>query len=116
MEKMGWTEGKGLGATESGRSENIKVDLRPRQLGLGSSNYYGDTWLGHLDAFNAILSQLNNQKNGDGEMKKEDEDSKVGVKKEKDGVEAKPAAVQVRSLVETAAAARGRCRYAKRKK
>jgi Pin2-interacting protein X1 len=36
LKKMGWTEGKGLGATESGRQECVQVKRRDDGLGLGT--------------------------------------------------------------------------------
>eukprot|EP01032_Pedospumella_encystans_P002939 gene2939-3456_t len=36
MEKMGWTEGKGLGKTESGISKHITIVKREESSGLGS--------------------------------------------------------------------------------
>lgn len=35
LRKMGWKEGKGLGATGSGMTEPIRVQKRPKGLGLG---------------------------------------------------------------------------------
>lgn len=38
MEKMGWEEGKGLGAKEDGRTENIKIKFKDDNKGYYNSN------------------------------------------------------------------------------
>ncbi|CAM9193611.1 unnamed protein product [Ectocarpus sp. 13 AM-2016] len=38
MQKMGWTEGKGLGKNEDGVSEHVKVAKKSNNLGLGATH------------------------------------------------------------------------------
>ncbi|CBJ48456.1 conserved unknown protein [Ectocarpus siliculosus] len=38
MQKMGWTEGKGLGKNEDGVSEHVKVSKKSNNLGLGATH------------------------------------------------------------------------------
>lgn len=59
MKKMGW-KGKGIGLNETGRSQNIRAEMRPNLLGLGSSNDYADTWMNQQDTYRALLQNLNN--------------------------------------------------------
>jgi len=59
MKKMGW-KGKGIGLHENGRSQNIRAEMRPNLLGLGSNNDYTDTWMGQQDTYRALLKNLNN--------------------------------------------------------
>jgi Pin2-interacting protein X1 len=62
MEKMGWTSGKGLGKTESGMADNIKLNPNTDSRGLGSDGRgYDHVWIEHQDNFNALLEQLNSQ-------------------------------------------------------
>ncbi|RKO90659.1 hypothetical protein BDK51DRAFT_5596, partial [Blyttiomyces helicus] len=35
MQKMGWSEGKGLGAREDGQTEHVKIKLKEDNLGTG---------------------------------------------------------------------------------
>jgi Pin2-interacting protein X1 len=59
LQKMGWKEGKGLGANEDGSTENIRVIQKDNQLGVGASKRTIDNWLEHTDAFNQVLASLN---------------------------------------------------------
>ncbi|KAF9549994.1 PIN2/TERF1-interacting telomerase inhibitor 1 [Mortierella hygrophila] len=59
MEKMGWSQGKGLGAKEDGVQEHVKVRLKENQLGVGATKKSSDNWLGNTDAFSRLLADLN---------------------------------------------------------
>ncbi|KAF8939464.1 hypothetical protein EDD21DRAFT_391548 [Dissophora ornata] len=79
MEKMGWSQGKGLGAKEDGVQEHVKVRLKENNLGVGATKKTSDNWLGNTDAFSKLLAELNErvendtQENNDND---EDESSK----------------------------------------
>ncbi|XP_059212203.1 PIN2/TERF1-interacting telomerase inhibitor 1 [Centropristis striata] len=60
LERMGWSKGKGLGRTEQGSTENIKVKVKNNNYGLGTSVSHEDNWIAHQDDFNELLAQLNN--------------------------------------------------------
>jgi Pin2-interacting protein X1 len=78
MEKMGWTEGKGLGKTESGISKHITIAKREEAAGLGTEKQKADvhdaseTWW--HDAFTVNLKHMKN---------KHEKKSKSGSKKRK---------------------------------
>ncbi|KAF9914127.1 PIN2/TERF1-interacting telomerase inhibitor 1 [Lobosporangium transversale] len=59
MEKMGWSQGKGLGAKEDGVQEHVKVRLKENNLGVGATKKTSDNWLGNTDAFSRLLADLN---------------------------------------------------------
>ncbi|KAF9340353.1 PIN2/TERF1-interacting telomerase inhibitor 1 [Linnemannia elongata] len=59
MEKMGWSQGKGLGAKEDGVQEHVKVRLKENHLGVGATKKSSDNWLGNTDAFSRLLADLN---------------------------------------------------------
>ncbi|KAM6906133.1 PIN2/TERF1-interacting telomerase inhibitor 1 [Lycodopsis pacificus] len=60
MERMGWSKGKGLGRSEQGSTDNIKVKVKNNNYGLGTSASSEDNWIAHQDDFNELLAQLNN--------------------------------------------------------
>ncbi|KAM3861370.1 PIN2/TERF1-interacting telomerase inhibitor 1 [Diretmus argenteus] len=60
LERMGWSKGKGLGRTEQGSTEHIKVKVKNNNLGLGTTTSHEDNWIAHQDDFNQLLSELNN--------------------------------------------------------
>ncbi|TDH00346.1 hypothetical protein EPR50_G00187600 [Perca flavescens] len=60
LERMGWSKGKGLGRSEQGSTDHIKVKLKNNNYGLGTSASYEDNWIAHQDDFNELLAQLNN--------------------------------------------------------
>lgn len=60
LQKMGWTEGKGLGKYEDGVSEHVKVAKKSNNLGLGATH---DTtgaagWASTATSFNGVLEAL----------------------------------------------------------
>eukprot|EP00041_Stephanoeca_diplocostata_P011486 m.190396 g.190396 ORF g.190396 m.190396 type:complete len:320 (-) comp18559_c0_seq2:511-1470(-) len=58
MESHGWSEGKGLGKSESGRAEAVKVQLKFDKSGIGESgnNEHTFNWWDH--AFNRASSNI----------------------------------------------------------
>lgn len=59
LERMGWSKGKGLGKSEQGSTEHIKVKVKNNSLGLGTSVNNEDNWIAHQDDFNQLLAELN---------------------------------------------------------
>lgn len=62
LEKMGWSDGKGLGADLSGETSHVKVNKRAVHLGLGADAGTPDRWTEHISEFDDILSNLNTTK------------------------------------------------------
>ncbi|XP_051730969.1 PIN2/TERF1-interacting telomerase inhibitor 1 [Ctenopharyngodon idella] len=60
LESMGWAKGKGLGKSEQGSTEHIKVKVKNNKLGLGTAINNEDNWIAHQDDFNQLLAELNN--------------------------------------------------------
>merc|ERR1719272_1531129 len=60
LEKMGWSEGSGLGASMTGRTEHVKVKNKRNNLGIGASQTdVNFNWLQTQDTFNTLLKDLN---------------------------------------------------------
>ncbi|XP_068198013.1 PIN2/TERF1-interacting telomerase inhibitor 1 [Antennarius striatus] len=59
LERMGWSKGKGLGRSEQGSTDHIKVKVKNDSYGLGTTASYEDNWIAHQDDFNELLAQLN---------------------------------------------------------
>lgn len=55
MSKMGWREGSGLGKSEDGMTEIIKLDSQIGTSGLGSKTYKVDRNLSYKDAVKQIM-------------------------------------------------------------
>ncbi|XP_036942470.1 PIN2/TERF1-interacting telomerase inhibitor 1 [Acanthopagrus latus] len=60
LERMGWSKGKGLGRTEQGSTDHIKVKVKNDNYGLGTNPSHEDNWIAHQDDFNELLAELNN--------------------------------------------------------
>ncbi|XP_008335597.2 PIN2/TERF1-interacting telomerase inhibitor 1 [Cynoglossus semilaevis] len=60
LERMGWSKGKGLGRSEQGATDHVKVRVKNDSYGLGANASYEDNWIAHQDDFNELLAQLNN--------------------------------------------------------
>ncbi|CAM9850159.1 unnamed protein product [Ectocarpus sp. 8 AP-2014] len=60
MQKMGWTEGKGLGKNEDGVSEHVKVSKKSNNLGLGATHDSSGAagWASAAVSFNGVLETL----------------------------------------------------------
>ncbi|ESP04694.1 hypothetical protein LOTGIDRAFT_68637, partial [Lottia gigantea] len=63
MEKYGWSKGKGLGANEDGRVENVGIKMKSDNKGVGCSKKFADKWIEHQDDFNDLLQSLNQDQN-----------------------------------------------------
>jgi len=60
LEKMGWKEGKGLGANEDGTTEHIKVKKKIDNQGIGTETVtHNKNWLETSVAYESILASLN---------------------------------------------------------
>ncbi|XP_075528538.1 uncharacterized protein LOC142560375 [Dermacentor variabilis] len=59
MKQMGWTEGKGLGRNEDGMRDFIQPKKKVNTKGIGF-NGVDDRWIEHQEAFDSLLSNLNN--------------------------------------------------------
>ncbi|XP_013874327.1 PIN2/TERF1-interacting telomerase inhibitor 1 isoform X1 [Austrofundulus limnaeus] len=60
LERMGWSKGKGLGRSEQGSTDHIKVRIKNDNYGLGANASHEDKWIAHQDDFNELLAELNN--------------------------------------------------------
>lgn len=60
LQKMGWTEGKGLGKNEDGVSEHVKVSKKSNNLGLGATRDMTGAagWNNTAVSFNGVLEAL----------------------------------------------------------
>lgn len=61
MKRMGWKEGKGLGKNEDGAPDFIRVKKKVNTKGIGF-NGVDDRWIEHQEAFDSLLSNLNDGK------------------------------------------------------
>lgn len=59
LEKMGWSEGKGLGAKENGIVDHVVARYKNDDRGLGFEDR-NDQWTKHEDDFNSLLANLSN--------------------------------------------------------
>ncbi|XP_030200458.1 PIN2/TERF1-interacting telomerase inhibitor 1 [Gadus morhua] len=76
LERMGWSKGKGLGRSQQGSTEHIKVKVKNNNLGLGTNASYEDNWIAHQDDFNQLLADLNTCHSQPNEKKTPSEDQK----------------------------------------
>ncbi|XP_057321434.1 G patch domain-containing protein 4 [Microplitis mediator] len=59
LEKMGWTQGKGLGANEQGVTDHIRVKYKDDQAGIGfSKDKQEKLWTETQQSFSELLQQL----------------------------------------------------------
>lgn len=58
LQKMGWMDGKGLGLKEEGDTNFVRIKKKRDNSGVGVKAR-GDDWIGHQDAFEDLLAQLN---------------------------------------------------------
>lgn len=61
LERMGWSEGKGLGLHEDGSTAHVGVTKKSDNLGVGATKRNIDNWLDQADAFSDLLQSLNAQ-------------------------------------------------------
>jgi Pin2-interacting protein X1 len=64
LQKMGWTEGKGLGMKEDGQKEHIKVKVKANNTGIGGEKRTIDNWMGNTSGFDSLLKNLNEEVDG----------------------------------------------------
>ncbi|VDL73246.1 unnamed protein product [Nippostrongylus brasiliensis] len=83
MERMGWSDGDGLGRNRQGCSENVKLKANYTGKGLGADKMasYDSTWIGHHDDFADLLSALNKNKEqkADTEEEKQEKAKKLSL-------------------------------------
>ncbi|KAK6726818.1 hypothetical protein RB195_004868 [Necator americanus] len=83
MEKMGWSEGDGLGKNRQGNADSVKLKANYTGKGLGADKLasYDSTWIAHHDDFADLLSALNKNKeeNGATEEEKEERAKKISL-------------------------------------
>ncbi|CAK9812908.1 PIN2/TERF1-interacting telomerase inhibitor 1 [Anthophora plagiata] len=59
LEKMGWTNGKGLGVNEQGMTEHVRAQFKNDMAGIGfKKDHLDKAWTEHQDSFNDILQKL----------------------------------------------------------
>lgn len=59
LEKMGWTNGKGLGVNEQGITEHVRVSFKNDTAGIGfKQDSINEAWTEHQDNFNDFLQKL----------------------------------------------------------
>lgn len=85
MEKMGWTEGKGLGLRLDGEQTTIKVTKNPTTQGLGhTKKHASEECYQQLIQFENVLSRLNDVKETDAKNRKKNKkikkDKKIPIK------------------------------------
>jgi hypothetical protein len=59
LSKLGWKEGEGLGLNSSGNTQAILVKNKQNVLGVGHVVNTQNSWLENVDAFEKLLSSLN---------------------------------------------------------
>ncbi|EGT58752.1 hypothetical protein CAEBREN_26338 [Caenorhabditis brenneri] len=74
MEKMGWSEGDGLGRNRQGDSNAVKLKANHSGRGLGADKLadYDSTWISHHDDFADLLVALNKNKEAEPEQTEEE--------------------------------------------
>ena len=86
LQKMGWSEDKGLGKNETGMVSHLKVKAREQGLGLGVEgiDVAGNKgWAETTSSFNAVLDILKSSYNGNEKEKKKDKKEKKRKKEKK---------------------------------
>ncbi|KAJ1731958.1 hypothetical protein LPJ61_002277, partial [Coemansia biformis] len=72
LEKMGWSEGKGLGANEDGQQEHVKIKLKTNAHGIGADKKTIRNWLAHSSGFDELLGRLNSETSSEAERPSEE--------------------------------------------
>jgi Pin2-interacting protein X1 len=85
LSKMGWQEGHGIGKSEEGRTENIKVSLKLNNYGIGADAKTSDNWLENTFAFDEMLKGMENDQDSTLFIMPEQEATKTEEKKPKNG-------------------------------
>ena len=58
LEKMGWTEGKGLGVKEEGDTAHVKIKMKSNNLGIGGAVGQNDRWNTVANDYAATIAKL----------------------------------------------------------
>ncbi|KAJ1643706.1 hypothetical protein IWQ61_010497 [Dispira simplex] len=77
LQKMGWKEGKGLGAKEDGITKHLGVTKKRDNLGVGADHNTAENWLENTTGYSALLERLN-QSVGDTKSESNDAHSDKG--------------------------------------
>lgn len=85
LQKMGWTEGKGLGKNEDGVSEHVKVAKKSNNLGLGATHDSTGAagWASTAVSFNNVLETLGKAYGTAGQTKNERDSSSASTSSSK---------------------------------
>lgn len=86
LQKMGWSEDKGLGKNETGMVSHVKVKAREQGLGLGLDgiDVAGNKgWSETTTSFNAVLDLLKNNYSGKEKGKEKGKKDEKKAKKDK---------------------------------
>ena len=59
LRKMGWTDGKGLGANLDGATKHVQFTACKDNLGIGAELNYEDKWIEQTASFDDLLKKLN---------------------------------------------------------
>lgn len=85
LEKMGWTEGTGLGKRRDGMKEHVKIKQREDEMGLGrekmKAQEVADVWW--KDSVGDTLARLQKKKSAKDDKEKKSKKKKKNDKKEK---------------------------------
>merc|ERR1712036_124166 len=80
LQKMGWTNGKGLGAGENGLVDPVKAIFKDDSRGIGFTKSYENNWVAHQDDFQSLLNNLNGGENETSRQSPADDISSMGNK------------------------------------
>lgn len=80
LQRMGWSEGKGLGLKEDGLTEHLKIKFKEDTLGIGADRRTIDNWMENTSAFDALLQNLN-ASNGDAGQEETSKEAKREAKR-----------------------------------
>jgi Pin2-interacting protein X1 len=58
LEKMGWSEGKGLGTKEDGQTSHVKMKMKTNTLGVGADVGQNDRWNTVTNDYAGVLAKL----------------------------------------------------------
>ena len=59
LQKMGWSEGMGLGAKMDGATKHVELTACKENLGIGASVDYENKWIEQTSSFDNLLKRLN---------------------------------------------------------
>lgn len=76
LKKSGWTEGEGLGKSQEGVKQHVKVSKKDNVMGLGYQAGVGDTWSAQSVGFADVLDRIKNKATAVG-SDSDDDDAQV---------------------------------------